>query len=596
MNSRVRALAITLVLLIANSSDLWAQDSLPSTTVGLATHQDTTPHPDDAENPASFPTAPLEVPVTPLPHGTRFVFTRDSLIWTSAMTLADLLTAVPGVYIVRGGFLGLPEYVVYAGRGAAALEVFWDGHQMAPLGRDSVYIDPSEIPLTYLRRVEIEVLPATLRVYLVSERHEAAEARSIVRIVTGDFGVGDFSGLFQRRWSRGLGFNAAADFLSTAGASGGGRSDQLSDVWLKIEWYPDSTTGTSYQFRRHSVASDPVLDLDGEVAILGRFGDRTDLLFTLFKTTSPNGRGLRFDAGVWISSWDDDSLDIQQDVRSAFAGVRYSGRRISGEFKTRVVDRWIENEFESRFGWTPISGVVFGADVRRRNYDDGRRSYRVHSSMALRRGAFSVVGDVTRARVVEVLNLPSDTGQVVDDLGVHASVHIEKFRGRVGFVRRDSYLPAPFPHLAVIASLDSTRATTYLEGGLSLRPASYLTVDGWFSNPRDEIPDFQPPKHTRLQVTFRSKFWRTFRSGAFDVKAQIAMDAWSSGTAGIDRQGEQIELPGITFYETYLEVQIVGFTIFWNIRNAYNSRDEYVPGLDYPRSAQTYGVRWVFAN
>ena len=74
------------------------------------------------------------------------------------------------------------------------------------------------------------------------------------------------------------------------------------------------------------------------------------------------------------------------------------------------------------------------------------------------------------------------------------------------------------------------------------------------------------------------------------------MDSWSRGTAGLSDAGLPIELRGITFYETYLEFQIVGFTIFWNMRNAYNAQEQYVPGLEYPRSAQTYGVRWEFSD
>src|ERR1041384_2470804 len=83
----------------------------------------------------------------------------------------------------RGGFVGQSEYVVLAGRGAATVEMFWDGMPMPAIGGDSLYVDAARIYLTCLRRVDVEVLPASLRVYLVSERHETFEDRSLVRVM-----------------------------------------------------------------------------------------------------------------------------------------------------------------------------------------------------------------------------------------------------------------------------------------------------------------------------------------------------------------------------------------------------------------------------
>ena len=48
--------------------------------------------------------------------------------------------------------------------------------------------------------------------------------------------------------------------------------------------------------------------------------------------------------------------------------------------------------------------------------------------------------------------------------------------------------------------------------------------------------------------------------------------------------------------EVNVEVQIAGVTIFWIQRNMNGMRGGYVPGLDYPRRYQFYGVRWLFTN
>ena len=74
------------------------------------------------------------------------------------------------------------------------------------------------------------------------------------------------------------------------------------------------------------------------------------------------------------------------------------------------------------------------------------------------------------------------------------------------------------------------------------------------------------------------------------------MESWSRGTAGLSNSGSPLELPGISFYEGYLSFQIVGFIAFYDLRNAYNSRVGYVPGMPYPPNGQTLGVRWEFFN
>ena len=123
---------------------------------------------------------------------------------------------------------------------------------------------------------------------------------------------------------------------------------------------------------------------------------------------------------------------------------------------------------------------------------------------------------------------------------------------------------------------------------------------GWFETPNtpghQPVADFQPPSHVRGDVTLRSKFWRTFRSGAFDCQVQLAVESWGAGTAGVDASGNAIALPRVTYYETSLAFQIVGFTAFWDMRDAFHANKQYVPGLPYPVIAQVFGVRWEFTN
>jgi hypothetical protein len=58
----------------------------------------------------------------------------------------------------------------------------------------------------------------------------------------------------------------------------------------------------------------------------------------------------------------------------------------------------------------------------------------------------------------------------------------------------------------------------------------------------------------------------------------------------------QAILGGATFLEMHLEIQIVGVTLYWAMRNAAAMRIGYVSGLTYPGIVQFYGARWTFLN
>jgi hypothetical protein len=123
------------------------------------------------------------------------------------------------------------------------------------------------------------------------------------------------------------------------------------------------------------------------------------------------------------------------------------------------------------------------------------------------------------------------------------------------------------------------------------------SLSGWISQPvQGDTAPYAPPTHSRIALTLRSKFWRTFRSGAFDIKAQIAIESWGNGRAGLTAQGQPIALPGATIGEAFLEIQLVRFRAFYSLRNALRSETWYVPGFSLFRVLQTFGARWDFQN
>jgi hypothetical protein len=550
-----------------------------------------------------LPTAQAEVPPGPLPPGSRYVFTRDSITWSTAQTLADLLSAIPGVYVARAGFLGLPEYVVYGGRGAAAVELYWDGMPLLPLGPDSVYVDPARIPLTYLRRVDVEVLPATLRVYLVSERNESLAPRSLVRVLSGAFHAASYAGIFQKRWASGLGLDLAGNYM---GGNGSNRNDYnigAFDLWAKATWLPSASTSVSYQIRRQQYDHDDVPAGAGAVTTQGIpavHGARTDAILAMSVVQHPFAMGWRASGGFGASGWSNDSVIGDRSVHQAFVSVGYQAPRWQVEATGSLADVRTTGAVSARASWTPVPAVVVAGDAALARLEGGRSRRSADASVALLAGPLSLVGELSTADAVQAPVLLADTAQRTVDRAVHLGLATGPLGGHIGLVRRAAYQPLPFGELPVIPGLAATQAATYLVADARLQPIKPLSLNGWFETPRSPgnraVADFQPPSHARADLTFASKFWRTFRSGAFDCRIQVALESWSAGTAGVDANGSPITLPGVTYLETSFSFQIVGFTGFWDMRDARNERKQYVPGLPYPGIAQVFGVRWVFTN
>lgn len=568
----------------------------------LAAPQDTTAIQDTALTDSvtvqatRLPMMPDEVPPGPLSPGTRYTFTRDSVFWSGAMTLSDLLTNIPGVYVARGGFLGQPEYVMYAGRGPAGVEVYWDGFALEPVGGDTVYFDLGRIALTYVRRVDVEVWPSMLRVYLVSERHEWSDPRSVIRLTSGSFSTAQYVGLFQQRWSSGVSLDIAGDFTGSEGDANVDRNDQYLDLWLKLGWTRSGRYGFSYQIRRQDQERDPRQAENMAVGVPAQDGARTEFLFKLFAGNQEDQSGWRFETGLGSTAWTGDTVHGDQHIRQAFATIGYTAPHWSAAVSGQAGDTRTKSGVEGRFGWIPFEGLVISGSGRVRRHDNRRIDQMASASVGIHRGPISIVGQVSGGDVVQAPALDADPAQQVTDAGVRFGVRTAPLVGHVGLVRRDGFQPfAPLAYPA-ISSFDASAAATYVVADARVRLAQPLVVEAWYSHPRTTPPGLQPPNHGRGQVTFRSKFWRTFPSGAFDLMVRYGVESWSGGSGGVDDGGVPILLPGATYHEVFLQVQLVRFMVFWNWRNARNTQAHYVPFLPYPRNAQTFGMKWEFFN
>ena len=553
--------------------------------------RDTTP-PDTIEH--FLPGFAPAVPAGPLPRGERWRFTIDSLVMSNITTLGDLLAHIPGVYVVRGGWYGAPEIAVYGGQGPLGLEVYWDGVPYLPVGRDSVWLDPARVPLAPIERIDVLVLPATLRVYLVSLQAHSTIPRTQVRISTGQASIAQYRGGFAKRWRSGVGMSLSADYRNINGFQSASTTPFNDvDLWLKLEYQRSPHFGMSVQ----TLSS--TWNRGGAPGLVAPWKQRRlDQLFRAFAASREDGLGPRATLTLVRAQVTGDTVVSDRSLYQGQLELSETRSRATVGVVARLADAARPFRVDAYAAWHPLSFVTLSADARRSYYGAKGHGNRVHvaGSLALPLG-FSVRGEASRVEDFDIPIDPADSFQTANDYAAYVRWDRKKITLEAGQVRRDPYRPEGFAAgIRPVAFLGPTPQSTYLSVFVGLRPLSGVQLSGWYFDPRTGGGDFEPPTHARISATFFSKFWRVYRSGVFSLRGEYAIESWSRGLGGRDSSGAQIPLGPATFAETNIQLRIADFTGYWMTRNYNGMRASYVSGLGYPKRVQYYGVQWFFNN
>ena len=577
--------------------------------VGAAAQVDTTVHDSTARRDSTvrqrdtvaalLPVMPLPIAPGPLPAGSRYTFTADSLLFTNARTLSDLLAHIPGVYVARGGWYGQAEPVLFGGRGAgaAAIEVYWDGVPYLSIGRDSLALDPARIPLAPLERVDVIVLPAQLRVYLVTARQRSTAPLTQIGISTGELGIAGYRGGYSVRTRSGLGFSFVFDQNSIDGnPTATTTSFTSTDLWLKADYVdPGGRLGASFQvlsstWRRQGEAS--------------RVDDwrqqRRDQVFQYFFAERSDGLGLRLIGTISSSSIDKDTAVAKRALYQTSVEVSRTWPRASVVVTGRFGYAGAPTQVDVAGGWMPLRRVTVAGSAHHATYagDRWRDRANLTAGLSLPLG-FGVRGEVAWSDDVRApLDRTDTVRQRTTDVAAWLRWDRPRIMIEVGRGRRDPFISLGFEAgIKPVDHLGPTPTTEFIAAHASVQPLPGVYLAGWYFNPVVGGGDFEPPHHARLSAAFYSKFWRVYKSGIFALRGEVAIESWSRwGLGGRDSSGTQLRLGGATFAETNLEFQLAGVTLFWIIRNSNGMRGNYVPGLSHPKSVQVYGARWFFSN
>jgi len=548
----------------------------------------------------------VRVPVMPLldvegprPPLTRIVFTRDSIEWGHAATVGDLLTQVPGVYLWRGGYIGRPEPVSFQGRGSASAEYYLDGVPYVPAGVDSLGVDPALFSISLLDRMEVERWPGQLRVHLFTRRHDLLAPRSRIGIARGDNDYARYEGSLERRFQSGLGFGLAGDYLSSPTAGGAGSDYSNTQVWAQGNYIPSERFGVQYQLVHSRPKRDPYVTVAAgfeDTIGLGYDATRTDAqIRVMLKGRGTQGLGPRIDLIYARTGWNGEGLKQRIDQIGGYLSYRAPSFSVTGSAFHRT--RWTPLDARASVGWNPVAPFsTWGELVHLRHFGGRSSDYaNLSAGLELVRG-LAVTGTARIGKVVAAPAILTDPEQDVRDYQAALGWNRARLGFQVAYARTSLFAPPAYPEYIRIVSLASSPSTEWITASARLAPLQWMTLEGWYSDPRGVTPDGVPPTHSMVAGTIRSKFLRKFPSGIFDLKLRLALETWGTGVIGRDAGGLPITLKGATFLRSLIQIQLDKFTIYWDRGNLTSTSLPYVPGFEIPAYGSVFGVSWEFFN
>ena len=564
-----------------------------------------------------------------LPAATRLVFGRDSILWHNAETVSDVLAKVPGVFLLRGGWAGRPELPTYQARGASSVEYVLDGIPYLPMGQDSLMVDPSLLPLSFLDRIEVERLPGLLRVLMFTHRHDRSVPYSRIGVASGDLEIARYQGILEKRGSGGFGFAAAFDHFSVPAqpsASGDYRNTQ---GLVRLDYIPTDRFGLVLQYLRNSPNREAVLSGGTPVDTLSRAraGTRTGISARAFLARGgPSGLGPRLDLVVERTGWSDeiekdsvrvltDSLDDDGEVVKTdttytlkehrrnvtqvglIAAYRMPAASLEGSVFWRSA--WTPLELRLRGGLAPSRWFTASLDAVYLRHDLGRaNSWVTGRAGVLLPMGFSASAVWRKGYGLAFPALRSNLAQTLDDRSLIAGWQSRRAELEVSYTSNNGFQPGGYAQYPELAAVTASGRTNWVTLNARISPLQWVILDGWYSTPQGTRPEGQPPTHSIVNATLQSKFLPTFKSGIFNLKLQATMENWGTGVIARNADGDPVTLKGATQMRAYIGLQIGAFIAYYDRYNLLGASNGlgYVPRLGVPGYASTFGVRWEFLN
>ena len=570
---------------------------------------------------------------------------RTAMGATRALTVAELVSQVPGVIPLKGGDYGTPQAAIGFGVGGGRVRVLWDGFEWLPL--DGGIADLSRIGLGGIEEVRVERQSGELLIEIRSMEPNDREPVTMVDVGTGDLGTNVLRGVLAHPRTLGGALTFTLDRLETRGP-GLDAAGSLSGVGLRYALARGNRGGLSAEVRRFATKTD-VEDFPSNVTrsdwnLRGRWRFTDDLVGEAVWGAS----SLKGDA--------DDSIFGDVDARRSQLGLRagYERGGIWGDASARFLegDGLPTGSFGLAMGASHPKALSLDASLRSQRWsEEDAKSWRARAVTAPlfglslfasyedgRSGAPFVPQFEAYLRSLEPP--PVDTLAVDPDPEPQDSVQpldrpvtffTERTGIRAGATFRWRSLSLSGAWLSMEADsirplgtlLDRDGVTvaggkrTGYEVSASLPlPITGFRLEGALQSWNDELP-YLPLKTWDGAITYHSVFkesrnlelWGTIGVTGHEAMLLPIIDPDPPVDEPVDPLEEEpdpdAEPPGppllrMPIYRDvfgHIQVRIVTVRIFIRWENVAAKDDNFdFPGREQPRFRTIYGVRWTMNN
>ena len=556
------------------------------------------------ERPDDFETSP------------RLRFSREEILSSGAVNLADLLDRVPGVTTYRSGWIAGVHAASFAGD-TRRLRLFIDGVEMDAIEpRNGGTIDLTDVQLWMLDELVVERAAGEVRVWMRTWTVERTTPYTRADIFTGDLNTNAFRGLFARRWRNGVLLQLGGQQVATqsgrvnafTGAeSSAGRGDgTVQGFMARIGW---SKRRVSVDLFANATARerDPHTAREGFTDLLRYKGSRRDAYLRVGYGDTLRGFWSQAIVGVVrtrlegigdaVEATDSTPAVVTDTIRGRTQQLLAAGYRTS-LWSVSLTDRV-----------RPIDGAAFHAPALRGRLGGARYAI---GAFAEDNGADSTrrIDLSARAQPFSWLILTgaqstrtpdSATGRESGNtLRAEAALKVGRLWLGGGVIRDngnrfDSPVILGTP-AAVLSSVDAQGVLVSAAGRVYKDVRVDVQAIRW-----DGSQYNRPQLHVRTEIALISDWRRRFPRGEFSINARIWHELRDGvpffyGTAAGSSTPEVRITERANVMTGLLELRIQRATLFYQYRNLTGGAYEQIRGITMPPAVQMYGVRWEFWN
>ena len=556
------------------------------------------------ERPDDFETSP------------RLRFSREEILSSGAVNLADLLDRVPGVTTYRSGWIAGVHAASFAGD-TRRLRLFVDGVEMDAIEpRNGGALDLTDVQLWTLDELIVERAAGEVRVWMRTWTVERTTPYTRADILTGDLNTNAFRGLFARRWRNGVLLQLGGQQMATqsgrvnavTGAQRStGRGDGTVQAFMaRIGW---SKRRVSVDLFANATGRerDPHTARAGFTDLLAYKGSRRDAYLRLGYGDTLRGFWSQAIVGVVRTRLEgvgdptaetDTSVVVKTDtIRGRTQQLLAAGYRTS-RWSVSITDRV-----------RPIGGTAFHAPAVRGRLGGSRYAI----------GAFAEQNGADSTRRVD-LSARAQPFSWLILTGAQSSRAPDSATGRVGGSTRRAEAALKVGRLWLGGGVIQDNANQFDSPVILGTPAALLSsvdargvlvsaVGRLYKDVRVDVQAIRwdgsqynrPQMHVRTEVALISDWRRRFPRGEFSINARIWHDLRGGvpffyGTAAGKSTPDVRMTERANVMTGLLELRLQRATLFYQYRNLTGGAYEQIRGITMPPAVQIYGVRWEFWN